>query len=83
MNGEPDFNLKTNLFKNAAENFYASSTLLILPIKRPESHDGLGILNTNGTLAPAIETSPEQILSILNTIFSYDQWTDRFDKSKH
>lgn len=38
--------------------------------------------NTNGTLSPAIEIYPEQILSILNTVYFYDQWIDRFNRSK-
>ena len=29
--------------------------------------------NTNGTLSLAIEIYPEQILSILNTVYFYDQ----------
>lgn len=81
MNGEPIL-FKDEFVKNAAENFYASShTVDFADKKTGKAMADWVSLNTNGTLAPAIETSPEQILSILNTIYFYDQWTDRFDKS--
>ncbi len=35
--------------------------------------------NTNGTLEPDIKVTDDQILSILNTVYFYDEWTDRFD----
>ena len=36
---------------------------------------------TNGTLAPEMELDPETMLSIINTLYLKDEWTDRFDKN--
>ncbi|NLB42633.1 MAG: serpin family protein [Clostridiales bacterium] len=82
MNGDPIV-FKNDFVKNAAENFYASSHSVDFADKRT----GVGMArwvseNTNGTLSPTIETSPEQILTILNTVYFYDQWINRFDKNK-
>lgn len=82
MNGEPIL-FKDNFVKLMAENFYASSH----SVDFAEEETGKAMsnwisANTNGTLSPTIETNPEQILTILNTIYFYDQWIDRFDKNK-
>lgn len=37
--------------------------------------------NTGGTLTPQITTTPQQILSILNTVYFKDEWVSRFDKA--
>lgn len=34
--------------------------------------------NTNGKLTPAFPTDPSQVMSILNTVYFYDEWTDAF-----
>lgn len=74
---------KDSFIKNAAENFYAYS------FSKDFSDAQTGRLmaewvseRTNGTLKPEIEIDSEQILSILNTIYFYDEWIDKFDKSK-
>ncbi len=36
--------------------------------------------NTNGSLTPDIKISDSQILSLINTVYFYDEWVDRFDK---
>ena len=38
--------------------------------------------NTNGTLNPSFEFDRDQDLGIINTIYFYDQWIDRFNKDK-
>jgi len=35
--------------------------------------------NTNGTLLPILPTNAEQILSIINTVYLYDEWTNGFN----
>lgn len=82
MNGNPIV-FKEGFVKRAAENFYASSH----SVDFSKEEAGKAMIdwvsaNTNGTLSPAFETNPEQILSMLNTVYFNDQWTDRFDKSK-
>lgn len=82
MNGDK-IEFKDDFVKQAAENFYASS--YSVDFAKEETAKAIArwiSANTNGTLSPKIETDPEQILSILNTVCFYDQWIDRFDKSK-
>ncbi|HZK27040.1 MAG TPA: serpin family protein [Thermoclostridium sp.] len=82
MNGE-QISFKDNFVKRAAENFYASSHSV--DFSNEETGRAMAnwiSTNTNGTLPPVIETNSDQILSILNTVYFYDQWIDRFDKNK-
>ena len=82
MNGDP-IEFKDSFIKHTAENFYASSHSV--DFARVETGKAMAdwvSTNTNGTLSPVFETNPEQILSILNTVYLYDQWIDRFDKNK-
>lgn len=37
--------------------------------------------NTNGTLSPEISVSPKTLMNIVNTVYFYDEWNDRFQKS--
>ena len=38
--------------------------------------------HTKGTLAPELELLPDQVLSIINTVYFKGEWTDRFDSSR-
>ena len=78
--GQP-VSFKDAFVKQAAEHFYASSH----PVDFAQAETGKQIAawiaeQTQGTLNPEIETDPEQILAIINTIYFYDQWVDRFAK---
>ncbi len=82
FNGEPII-FKNDFVRHAAENFYASAHSV--DFSKDETGRKMAhwiSTNTNGTLSPTIEINPEQILSILNTVYFYDQWIDRFDKNK-
>ncbi|NLM45957.1 MAG: serpin family protein [Firmicutes bacterium] len=73
---------KKSFVQNAVENFYAS----VHRVNFAGAEAGKAMAawvadNTNGRLLPDFETDPQQILSILNTIYFYDQWIDRFDES--
>ncbi len=82
MNGEPVV-FKEDFVRQAAENFYAAShSVDFAGDAAGEAMAKWISANTNGTLTPEIKTDPEQILSILNTVYFYDQWIDRFDESK-
>ncbi len=82
MDGER-IEFKEDFVKGAVENFYASShSVDFSDSKTGEAMAEWISRNTNDTLSPIIETDPEQILSIINTIYFYDEWIDRFDKSK-
>ena len=55
-------------------------SVLILPVKVPAQAMSQWIAdNTNGTLNPSFEPNPEQIMSIINTIYFRDQWFNLFD----
>lgn len=82
MNGEK-IEFKDGFVSQVAKNFYASSH----SVDFNNSKTGVAMAqwvstNTNGTLSPTIETDPDQILSILNTVYFCDEWIDRFDKYK-
>jgi serine protease inhibitor len=82
MNGEPIF-FKDDFVKNAAENYYASSHSV--DFSDPATAGAMAAWiaeNTNGTLVPELEFDAEQILSIINTVYFHDEWTDRFDVEK-
>ena len=82
MNGIPIV-FREDFVKQAAEYFYASSHSV--DFANPETAKAMAdwvSTNTNGTLSPAFKTDPDQILSILNTVYFYDQWINRFNKSK-
>lgn len=74
---------KDSFIDNAAQNFYASSyDVDFADIETGKAMGKWISENTNGTLSPEIKTNPEQILSIINTVYFYDQWIDSFDKEK-
>lgn len=80
INGEP-VTFKDAFLENAMKNFYTGSYNVDFSKKETGKFMGNWIAeNTNGTLSPEIETNPEQILSIINTVYFYDQWIDRFNK---
>lgn len=82
INGEPVI-FKDTFVENAVNNFYASSYNVDFSDKETGKAMSKWIAeNTNGTLSPKIDTDPQQILSIINTVYFYDQWIDRFDKDK-
>lgn len=70
---------KDNYIKNATENFYASLFTVDFAGENTGKAMGKWISeNTNGTLTPEFKTNAQQIISILNTVYFYDQWVDRF-----
>ncbi len=74
---------KDSFVENAAKNFYASSYNVDFSDKETGKAMGKWISeNTNETLTPEIETNSGQILSIINTVYFYDQWINRFNKDK-
>lgn len=69
MNGEPVV-FKEDFVRQAAENFYAAShSVDFAGDAAGEAMAKWISANTNGTLTPEIKTDPEQILSILNTVY--------------
>lgn len=71
---------KDSYVKNATEHFYAS--LFTVDFADGNTGKAMGQWiseNTEGTLSPEFQTNAEQIMSILNTVYFYDQWIDRFN----
>ena len=71
---------KEAFVENAAEQFYAS--VFPADFSAPETGTRMSQWvseQTNGLLAPTFDIDPEQILSILNTVYFKDEWTSRFD----
>ncbi len=74
---------ENDFIKNAAENFYAHSFSVDFSDTKTAQSMGKWIADqTHGVLKPEVKVDPEQVLSILNTVYFYDEWIDRFDKSK-
>ena len=72
---------KNSFMENASKNFYASLFSVDFADKKTGEAMGQWITdNTNGTLAPSLTLSDDQIMSIINTVYFYDEWVDRFDK---
>lgn len=82
MNGVPIV-FKNDFVEQTAENFYATS--YNVDFAKEETRRAMAewvANNTNGTLSPSFKTDPEQTLSIINTVYFYDQWINRFEKNK-
>lgn len=74
--------LKEDFYKNAAEKFFASVYNVDFSTKEGMKQISDWISeNTKGVLAPEKEPDPEQLFSIINTVYFYDEWTDCFSKA--
>ncbi len=75
--------VKEAFVKNTADNFYASTYKVNFNDKKTGKLMAKWVSdNTKGTINPQIEPDPSQIMSILNTIYFYDQWADSFSEDK-
>ncbi len=77
MKFEDDF------IQTAKEDFYSS--LFTVDFAQESTADQMSEWvkeNTGGKIQPKMEFDPQQVLSIINTIYFYDEWIDRFDASK-
>ena len=71
---------KDPFIKNAAKNLYASTFSVNFKNKNTSKLMSDWVSeNTGGTIKPHIKPDPMQVLSIMNTIYFYDQWDDEFD----
>lgn len=69
--------------ENAASNFYSS--LFNADFTDAKTADIMARWvseNTSGKIKPVFEFNAEQIMSILNTVYFYDEWMNRFDEEK-
>jgi serpin B len=66
--------------QNAAAQFYASLFKADFAAEQTALDMAQWIAEqSDGTLQPVFQVDPEQIMSIINTIYFQDQWIDRFD----
>ncbi|WP_052339602.1 serpin family protein [Gorillibacterium massiliense] len=80
---DKDIHWKKDFIQNAAENFYASSFSMDFSDKKTGEVMAKWVVDhLNGTLKPELKLEPDQILSLINTVYFCDEWTDRFDKDK-
>ena len=71
---------KESFTQNAVAQFYASLFSVDFASESAGQAMSQWIAdNTNGTLNPSFEPNPEQIMSIINTIYFRDQWFNLFD----
>jgi serine protease inhibitor len=69
--------------QNAAGNFYAGAYEVDFADETTGKIMGRWISdNTNGTLSPDFQTDAEQILSIINTVYFYDEWINSFSEAR-
>lgn len=76
-----DVKFKDSFVSNAADNFYASTHSLDFSDKDSAKAMSDWISeNTDNILVPNINLNPDDILSIINTIYYYSEWLDEFNK---
>lgn len=79
IDGHP-YTYKEPFVKNATDNFYASLFSVDFSDKSTGSMMSQWISgSTNGRLTPVMISDPQQIMSILNTVYFYDQWINKFN----
>ena len=75
--------LDSDYRKTCAEDFFASSHAVDFADADTGKRMGEWISEqTNGALAPTVELSPDTLLSILNTLYFYGGWQDKFDENQ-
>jgi len=73
---------KKAFIDNTVNNFYASIFNIDFGDKSSSKLLSNWISeNTNGVLSPQISTDKNQIMTILNTIYYKNEWTDKFDEN--
>ncbi|WP_432666623.1 serpin family protein [Wukongibacter baidiensis] len=74
---------KEDYLKTVLEDYYASLYAVDFSKKETEKLISKWIAdNSNGTLKGSVPVNEEQILTIINTIYFYDEWTTKFDKNR-
>lgn len=72
---------KKSFVEKAANHLYATSYLMDFEDENTEVAMEEWIKSqTKGTLAPVIDLNPEAILSMLSTVYFYDEWIDAFQE---
>ncbi len=78
----PSIELNKSYLDSAVSNFYAF--MFKLDFSSADAGKAMGQWisdNTNGTLSPSLDVDDSAVISILNTVNFYDQWTAEFDEA--
>lgn len=77
-------NVKESFAKNGADHFYADIFKGDLQTQEVAEAKALWVTDrTNGMIEPEAEpAAADALLSIINTVYFYDEWINRFDKEK-
>ena len=77
-----DFAFKQDFVKNAAENFYSEAFNVDFTDEKTARNMSKWISdNTNGKLAPEMQFDSDILMTILNTIYFYDEWSNSFNEN--
>lgn len=81
---DDDLNMKTEFVENGAKNFYADLFSGDLQSEEMQKAKAAWVKEqTNGVIEPAVwPETQEHVLSIINTVYFYDEWITRFNKEK-
>lgn len=80
---DKDIAFNEEYLKTASDDYYAS--IFSVDFSDKETGDLISNWiseNSNGTLKAASPISKEQIMTIINTIYFYDEWTNKFNEDK-
>jgi len=78
-----DISFSEEYLNIASDDYYAS--IFSVDFSNDETGDLISnwiSQNSNGTLEGTNPINPEQIMTIINTIYFYDEWTDKFNEDK-
>jgi serpin B len=76
-------NFNKSYLDDAAKNYYASS--FDVDFGSPSTAKKIGKWvsdNTGGKLGSDVTTDPKEVMSLINTVYFYDQWVNEFDANK-
>lgn len=77
-----DCTFKSGYAQSAADHFFASAYPADFGTDKTDRAMSQWVAeNTDATLAPAFQTDKAQLLSILNTVYFYDEWANAFSEA--
>lgn len=81
---QEDFPIKSDFAKQAAEQFFASS--YSVDFSKQSAADAMSNWiseQTGGLLNPSFQPDPDQVLSIINTLYFQNSWANAFDPKEN
>lgn len=79
---DQSMSLKEEFTKTAAARYYASLHTVDFSDEKTGKEMGKWVKeNTKGTIVPEIRVEAQQLMHLMNTVYFYDEWIDRFNQS--